>query len=177
MNRGKLLVVLSILGVLFSQSLAAEKKREKEKKPSRSLQSQKYAVRVSAEVQADPPQIKLQWPGSECLSYVVYRRFFGDKNWSHSPVGVLKGEAVTFVDQKVKVGEQYEYRIDKFATGFVGRSYICSGIELPLVENRGTVLLLVESSIASTLEKELDQLKLDLISDGWRVIRSEVSFL
>ena len=172
MNRGGHWLVLVFLAFPLIHPLAEEKK---EKKPSRSLQSQKYAVRVSAEVQKDPPQITLQWPKADCLSHVVYRRLFGSKRWSATPAAVLKGDAVSFVDKKVKIGEQYEYRVDRFASGFVGRSYICSGIDLPLTEDRGAVLLLVESGIAPALKKELHQLKLDLTGDGWRVIRREVS--
>jgi hypothetical protein len=166
-----------VAGLLFPlvQSPAAEEKANQEPPPSRSLQSQKYAVRASAGVRKDPPQIELQWPAAECLSYVVYRRFFGERQWSPAPAAVLKGDAVSFVDNKVKPGVQYEYRIDKFAPGFVGRGYICSGIELPLVEDRGAVLLLVEAGIAAALDKELRQLERDLVGDCWRVIRQEVS--
>lgn len=165
-------LALALLVLSFQLTLGEEKK---EKKPSRSLQSRKYSVRLSAEVQADPPQIKLQWPEAECLSYVVYRRLFGNKRWSATPVAILKGDANSFVDLKVKSGVQYEYRVDKFASNFVGRSYLCSGIDLPLVDYRGAVLLLVESSIAGVLDKELQQLKRDLIGDGWRVITRDAS--
>jgi len=172
MKKGTRWLVLALLVLPFHFTLGEDKK---EKKPSRSLQSQKYSVRLSAEVQADPLQIKLQWPEAECLSYVVYRRPFGSRRWSGAPAAVLKGDAHSFVDQKVEIGVQYEYRVDKFASSFVGRSYICSGIDLPLLEDRGAVLLLVESSIAEALDNELQQLKRDLIGDGWRVIRREAS--
>ncbi len=168
---------LLVLALVFSSlhGIAAEPETRKEKKASRSLQSQKYAVRISAEVQQDPPQIKLLWPKAECLSYVLYRRAFGGKHWSAAPAAVLKGEATSFIDKKVKIGEQYEYRIDKFAAAYVGRSYLCSGIDLPLVEDRGAVLLLAESGIALALDKELLQLSHDLAGDGWRVIQRQVS--
>ena len=90
-------------------------------------------------------------------------------------MAVLQADASSFIDKKVKPGIQYEYRVDGLASGYVGRSYICSGIELPLVEDRGAVLLLAESSVASALADELRQLKLDLIGDGWQVIRRDVS--
>ena len=158
------------LVVLFAAQLMGAEAKER---PSRSLQSAKYAVRVSAQVEAKPPRIDLHWPKDACLAYVVYRRSFGSRHWDTTPVAVLKGDATTFVDDKVKLGIQYEYRVDKFAPGFVGRSYICSGIDLPLVEDRGGVLLLVESSVSPALTNELRQLKLDLVGDGWHVIRRE----
>lgn len=174
MNHGKHCLLWAALFFPLVQSPAAEEKDDKEPQPSRSLQSQKYAVLVSAGVRKEPPQIELQWPKAEGLAYVVYRRFFGDRQWSPAPAAVLQGDAVSFVDKQVKPGVRYEYRVDKFAPGFVGRGYLCSGIDLPLVEDRGAVLLLVESGIAAALDKELRQLERDLVGDCWRVIRKEV---
>lgn len=168
---GLILLLSFSLGV---KGWAVDPAAEKEVKPSKSLQSRKYAVRVSAEVQQDPAQIKLLWPQEQALSYVLYRRAFGERRWDVAPAAILKGDAHFFVDKKVKVGVQYEYRIDKFAQAYVGRSYICSGIELPLVEDRGAVLLLVESSVAVELQEELKRLQQDLVGDNWRVITRQV---
>ncbi len=44
-----------------------------------------------------------------------------------------------------------------------------AGIEIPLVENRGNVILVVEQQAASNMTAELNQLKMDLIGDGWTV--------
>ncbi len=172
MNFEKIVTLCCLLFCIVLSSLADEKK--KEKKPSRSLQSAKYAVQVSAAVQNEPTQITLQWPKANCLSYVIYRRAFGEKRWTTTPAAVLKGDAVSFIDRKVKAGVQYEYRVDRFAEKYVGRSYICSGIDIPVVEDRGAVLLLVEKSVAPDLIEELGLLKQDLIGDGWRVIWREV---
>ncbi len=168
---GLILLLLFSLGVNGWTADSAEKKASK---PAKSLQSRKYAVRVSAEVQRDPAQIKLLWPQEQVLSYVLYRRAFGEQRWSAAPAAVLKGDADSFIDKKVEVGVQYEYRIDKFAQAYVGRSYICSGIELPLVEDRGAVLLLVESGVAVELQDELKRLQQDLTGDSWRVITRQV---
>ncbi len=150
--------------------------QDKKKKKQRGHLTKKYAVMVSAEVQDTPPRIKLYWAKvDDCLSYVLYRRFFGEKHWNPAPFAVLKGDATGFTDTKVKVGEIYEYRIDKMAKAYVGRSYICSGIKVPFVKDRGIVLLLVESGIAEPLTFELKRLALDLKGDGWTVIRRQVS--
>jgi hypothetical protein len=156
------------------QMSAAEPKQEP--KPSRSQQSAKYSVRASAVVQKDPPQIQLQWPktASPCQAHVIYRRFFGGRKWSSTPAAVLDGDATGFVDKQVKLGVQYEYRVDRLARDHVGRGYLCAGIELPMVEDRGIVLLLVESGVAKALAVELERLRRDLIGDGWRVIRQEI---
>jgi hypothetical protein len=147
-----------------------------EPKPSRSQQSARYAVQASAIVQKEPPQIQLQWPktAAPCQAHVIHRRFFGSRKWSSTPAAVLEGDATGFVDKQVKPGVQYEYRLDRLAKDHVGRGYLCAGIELPVVENRGGVLLLVESGVARALTLELERLRRDLIGDGWRVVRQEV---
>lgn len=48
--------------------------------------------------------------------------------------------------------------------------YILAGTELPMTESRGAILLLVDDEYAIPLENEIDQLRDDLIGDGWRVI-------
>jgi len=53
--------------------------------------------------------------------------------------------------------------------------HIFAGIKYPLVENRGTVLLLIDDVISPGLHNELVRLKEDLICDGWKVKRLEVS--
>ncbi len=53
--------------------------------------------------------------------------------------------------------------------------HILVGIRRPEVEDRGTVLLLVEQSLAIPLSPELERLRLDLIGDGYRVRRQDVS--
>lgn len=140
------------------------------------MQSAKYAVLASAMIQKDPPQIALQWPEAPApaKAHVIYRRFFGARKWNATPAAVLGGEATGFIDDKVKSGVQYEYRVDRLAGDYVGRGYLCAGIELPEVENRGGVLLLVESKVAANLGDELERLRQDLIGDGWRVTRREV---
>ena len=47
--------------------------------------------------------------------------------------------------------------------------YIYAGIDLPAIEQRGTILLVSESTIGNSLQNEIDQLKTDCIMDGWKV--------
>ena len=54
-----------------------------------------------------------------------------------------------------------------------GHTY--SGIKVPFIESRGTVLLLVDHSHSALLSQELLQLEVDLICDGWKVTRLEIS--
>ncbi|HYG35168.1 MAG TPA: fibronectin type III domain-containing protein, partial [Clostridia bacterium] len=53
--------------------------------------------------------------------------------------------------------------------------YIYSGINVPMTEQRGTVILVVARESVIGLDYELARLHSDLIGDGWRVIRHDVS--
>ncbi len=60
--------------------------------------------------------------------------------------------------------------------GNTAYGYLASGIDLPLTENRGTVLLLVEQNCGTELQQQMDTTLLtDLVGDGWTYIRAYVS--
>ncbi len=134
-----------------------------------------YAVQISAQVQANPPQITLSWPQDDygANSYVVYRKLKEDTSWGAGTT--LPGSATTFTDYAVSEGSAYEYQIVKYATyGYVGYGYIYAGINAPLIENRGKLILIVAADTVS-LAGELATLQSDLTGDGWVVIRHDVS--
>ena len=134
-----------------------------------------YAVQISATIQTSPPEITLQWEPDYygANSYTIFRKLQADGSWG--PGTLLSGSTTSFTDSNVSVGAAYEYQIIKQATlGYTGYGYIFAGIEAPLIENRGTVVLVVAADTVS-LANELAQLKTDLVGDGWFVIRHDVS--
>ena len=132
-----------------------------------------YAVQVSATVQVSPPQISFSWPqDSTANGYTVYRKAPGATSWGTG--ATIAGSAATYVDTGVTVGTAYEYQIVKAASGYTGYGYILTGINVPLVENRGKLVLIVDSTHASQLGAELNRLQQDLTGDGWTVIRHDV---
>ena len=135
-----------------------------------------YTVQISAAVQVSPPQIVLAWPQDDygAIRYTVYRKAKGSMSWGTGTV--LSGTTIQYTDTSVVVGEAYEYQIVKDATlGYKGYGYIFSGIQAPLVEDRGTLILIVENRHAAALSNELVRLQSDLRGDGWTVIRHEVA--
>jgi len=63
----------------------------------------------------------------------------------------------------VVVGTTYEYQIIKDTTlGYKGYGYVFSGIEAPLVEERGKLILIVDNRHATALASELARLQSDL---------------
>jgi hypothetical protein len=134
-----------------------------------------YAVQISASFQTNPPQITLHWEPDElgANSYVVYRKLKTDTAWGSGTV--LSGSVSNFTDSTVSVGSAYEYQVTKHAAlGYTGYGYIYAGINTPLIEDRGTALLIVAAD-TSSLAEELKRLQTDLVGDGWFVIRHDVS--
>src|ERR1043166_816929 len=123
-----------------------------------------YAVRANATVQVSPPKITLTWAQDTVappLSYDVSRKALTDTSWGTATV--LSGSTTTFIDTSVSVGTTYEYQIHKTCSGYVGYGYLYSGINVPLVESRGKLLLIVDNTYATTLFSELTRLQQDLV--------------
>ncbi len=135
-----------------------------------------FSVQVSASVQVTPPQITLTWPQDQYTlptSYTVYRKAPTDTSWG---TGVaLPGTATRYVDSNVQAGVPYEYQIVKVTSQYTGYGYIYSGINLPLTDYRGKLLLVVDNTYAPQLAGELARLQQDLTGDGWTVIRLDVN--
>jgi hypothetical protein len=133
-----------------------------------------YAVEVSAQIQTSPARIILQWPAdSRATGYTVSRKRIHDTSWS-SPVS-LPGSATSWTDSNVSVGSAFEYQLTKTAPTYNGYGYIYAGINAPLTEHRGTVILVVDNTHAGALASELNRFRQDLIGDGWTVVRRDVS--
>ncbi|MEW6157142.1 MAG: fibronectin type III domain-containing protein [Verrucomicrobiota bacterium] len=134
-----------------------------------------YAVEASATVQASPAQIRLTWPADgNATGYTVSRKAPSASAWS--TLGSLPGNATGYTDSSVTAGTAYEYQISKTTSpGYRGYGYVYAGINVPLVEGRGKVVLVVDNTHAAALANELSQLVQNLVGDGWTVIRRDVS--
>jgi len=137
------------------------------------LNTSDYAVQVSATVQVSPPQVTLSWPApSDATSYTVSRKLITDTSW---PAGTSTGTATTYADTNVALGSRYEYRVVKTGSSATGYGYIAVAIQAPLVDSRGKVILVVDTTTASDMPAELTRLQKDLLGDGWTVIRHDVA--
>src|SRR3954470_6807115 len=132
------------------------------------------AVEASAQVQESPPQIQLVWPAPEtpAARYRIAKRTGLNGG---SDVATLDGSATSWTDGNVSVGERYEYRIIKdMSNGYMGHAYLMAGIRAPILEDTGKVLLVVRDNVASAAGGELEQLRQDLVREGWEVLRQDV---
>ena len=133
-------------------------------------------MQLAASVQADPPQITLTWPQDPdgAVSYTVYRKNRDDTDWGSGTT--LDGSMTNYIDSNVTVGTAYEYQVMKQSVvGYLGSGYIYAGIEAPLTDDRGKLVLIVTDNLLTDLSTELSQLQSDLTGDGWQVIRHTVS--
>jgi hypothetical protein len=131
------------------------------------------AVQVHATVQPAPPAITLHWPAdANATGYNIYRKPKGGSTWT--AVGAGGGTDTTFTDLGVAVGDAWEYRLTKIASGYTGQGYVYAGIELAVQDYYGKVILVVDTTHAAALATELQRLEEDLWGDGWQVIRIDV---
>jgi hypothetical protein len=136
-------------------------------------------VLLSAEVRKSPPEIELHWTADpKATSYTLYRKAPADAGWVEL-AAPLEGKATSFADADVKVGAAYEYKVLKAGQAgdktYRGTGYLMAGIEVPLRDARGTVVLVVDSSHAADLADPLRRLERDLEGDGWSVRRIDVA--
>ena len=236
------------------------------------------SVLVSAKVQTQPPRIDFSWPQDEAAEgYQVFKKPLASMDWG-TPIAQLEGDASSFSDTDIQVGEAFEYAFYKktfdlvrdticvppnteltftisdmygiglccsfgfgyymvegcdsiyaegsdfnweaqhsfticndtascvplyitikpdifpnstswtlensasneelASSGTVGTflhdrseyGFIYAGVQAPAIENRGTILLLIQEELADSLVNELALLELDYIRDGWQVL-------
>jgi hypothetical protein len=137
--------------------------------------SEDYTIQLNVTVQESPPSLLFKWPqDTSCLSYNVGRKLRDATSWTTLATG-LADTTTQFIDPNLNMGDAYEYRFTKACSSYSAFTYTYSGIAAPAIEQRGRIILLVDSTFASALSAELTTLISDLTGDGWFVIRHDVS--
>lgn len=133
-----------------------------------------HAVQLTVTTQKSPPTITLNWPSrGNATAYAVYRRPSTGGGWVQ--IGTPVVTATSFADTNVTVGAKYEYKVQCTASDVTAYGYTLSGIEAPLVDDRGKIILLVDDTMTTPLQAELDRLVQDMAGDGWTVLRHNVA--
>ncbi|MCE2755690.1 MAG: hypothetical protein LW818_06845 [Ignavibacteriae bacterium] len=153
-----------------------------------------FSVTVEAKVQSTPkPVIILSWNKDDrAESYAVFRKDPTMHSWSDqaewgSAIANLGKDALTYTDENVTPGIAYEYQILKVCTpagiktlnlgvtdtvtSYFGSGYVLSGINVTPELSRGTVILLVDSTMMMPLSAEIARLEQDLKNELWTVIK------
>jgi hypothetical protein len=137
-------------------------------------------LEVTATTSASVPHVTLQWTapasGVSVASQRMWRRVKGATNWE-SRIDLSAG-ALSYPDTQALPGVAYEYSLQRlFPSGTtppIAYGAIVAGWNLPLVEKRGNVSLLVDQTMSASLAAELAQFERNLTSDGWKVFRHDV---
>ncbi len=130
---------------------------------------QDASVELRADVQTSPPRITLHWVANGgATQHFVYRKLKTATAWG-AVIGNLPGDATAFVDSTVTAGVSYEYRVLRQAPGYNGYGYINAGIDIPVVEDRGVLILAVDDTYIDSLQSEIARLVADFEGDGWSV--------
>jgi hypothetical protein len=136
--------------------------------------------------------ISLAWPTNQYGNVVqIWRRNYTNKpaQWpAWRSIYTNAGSPVAtgaFNDTNVTSGVHYEYLLQVGSTnkscgatinyGHYAFQYINAGVNIPLRDQRGKVILLVERGITNALDAELSTLVDDLRGDGYKVYRHEVA--
>lgn len=153
-----------------------------------------FSVTVEAKVQSTPkPAIILSWNKDDrAESYAVFRKDPTMHSWSDqaewgNAIANLGKDALTYTDENVTSGIAYEYQILKVCTpvgiktlnlgvtdtvtSYFGSGYVLSGINVSPVLSRGTVILLIDSTMMMPLSAEIMRLEQDLKKELWTVIK------
>ena len=134
------------------------------------------SVRARATVVQNPPSITLSWKShSNTTGFTIQRKLEGATSWG-GVIANLSAGATQYTDNNVQQGVSYEYRIVRTTSNLgTGYAYVNAGIQLPMVEYRGRVVLLVDNTMSGPLAAQLTELESDLEGDGWKVLRHDVS--
>lgn len=146
---------------------------------------------VQVNATASTNGITLHWatpvvPQNHSYTYFLYRKTRTATEWT-TLVGPTEGLSSTTTEytDSVSSGQGFEYMVLRSYDGGTPEfGTIYAGRDLPLVEDRGNILLVMDETLFSTsyhsssdinaLTTALDDYKEDLVGDGWRVLELQV---
>ena len=137
------------------------------------VSSQDYGKMLSIDIQAQTvkatPAIVLSWPlRSDIKNYALQRKSTGTPIVSVT----LAAASTGYTDNSAVAGVAYEYKVIGYppiSGAPTAYGSILSGIEVPMVESRSSVLLVVASDIVSSTSTKVSRLVTDLTGEGWSV--------
>lgn len=130
-------------------------------------------IEVTATTSGTSPCVTLNWPAiSGVRSFRLWVRAKGSADWGVAIT--LSNNATSYADTNAQPGIAYEYSLRADVSSYTVYGAIVAGYNIPLVDQRGNVIVLVDSSMAVPLANEISQLEQDLVADGWVVYRHDV---
>ncbi len=140
--------------------------------PSASAQTARnVSIELTATTSSASPYVTLKWPSAGSYSLNLCVRPKGSSNWGTGislPIGTT-----SYADTNALPGVAYEYSLIA-GSPYTSYGAIVAGSDIPLVDQRGNVMLLVDNTMTVPLANEITQLQQDLAADGWVVYRHDV---
>lgn len=129
--------------------------------------SKDYAVLLQCEVDTVAPAVTIKWPtDNNATGYRIFKKQRDAVSWG-TALATLNATATSYVDNNVAKGEAVEYYVQRTHAGRLAHGYIFANIVAQPIAHRGHVLLLIDQNYAAPLNAEIENLKWDIIKDGW----------
>jgi hypothetical protein len=132
-------------------------------------------VSVVVQATAGTNSITFNWISyGSATGYSIHRKIKTGTSWG-SAIATLGSTTTQYVDNTASPGVYYEYRLTRNSSLGTAYGYVASSIQLPTVDYRGKLMLIVDNTFITSLQSELTQLENDLLLDGWIVNRINVN--
>ncbi len=132
-----------------------------------------FAIDLSAAVSTNTPCVTLSWTirQQNNIKYQkIHSRLKGQSTWTN--LSDLAINQTSYADSNATVGVEYEYWMERYYTNIypnIAQGYLSAGVNVPMADFRGKLLLVVDNTMVSPLAQEIAQLQSDLTGDGWLV--------
>jgi autotransporter-associated beta strand protein len=132
-----------------------------------------FAIDLGASVSNNTPYITLSWTQRQQANITaqkIHRRFKGQTTFVK--LSDLTTNQTTYADNTAVPGVEYEYWMERTYTSIyptTAMGYLSAGVNVPMAESRGKLLLVIDSTMVTPLAPEIAQLQADLTGDGWTV--------
>jgi hypothetical protein len=124
---------------------------------------------------ADPPNLSatFSWENdNEALNHVIRRKLMIANKWD--TLAVLPPNKTKYLMDDFQDSTHYDISIIKNKEAYSSYSYFALGKNIKLSAFKGTVLLIIDETVAEPLENELKRFRNDMIGEGYAVISKEV---
>lgn len=133
------------------------------------------SLQINVSYSESPFAITLSWEMTGFTEYKIYKKHPYKRNWD-SVYAVTSYSNKTFIDSNVEKGKIYEYGVEGVSENNSNSfGYILAGQEVHSDGQRGTVILLVDSTFTNSLASEIATLESDLVGAGWKIKRKDIN--
>jgi len=146
--------------------------------PSAAQALPEKSLPLDARFSADGTRAELTWPALKKGDHgmvTLRRRVLGEVGRASWKDIVPKAASATrFLDAGTRPGIAYEYQIRRVSQKKIETGNWLMGLDVPADEGGGVALVVVDETVAGPLAAYLDRFALDLVGDGFTVIRHDV---